>query len=286
MPIPYNELDYRILLHHQEAYDCIDDNGHHIFDDWDMHEFVNSILGTGNPRFLYDERSKDLKGYFRGLDDSMPFLQHGEKGQHYAYELFLLPPDNWESRGAPLWWAYAARTFTFDKLPMNEEILFRKYFKNAQKFGFRNLNYEDEIYIEDFSAGGMSSGVVTNRFIRNGWYTIRNRNRLYIKGIEETKNITIDFALSRISRYCSEYKKWIEVNTDVDVYTFKTIFDYSAMTEHQKEVMSDFWGIVNGVPMTLKEVSEKYGVTQNRIRQIERRACQHITRGKNNPIIK
>ncbi len=286
MPIPYKELDYRILLHHQEAYDCIDDNGHHIFDDWDMHEFVNSILGAGNPRFLYDERSKYLKGYFRGLDEAMPFLKYGEKGQHYGYELFLLPPENWESRGAPLYWAYAARAFTFDKLPINEEYLYRKYIDIAKKFGFKQLDGSAEIFIKDFSAGGMSSGVVTNRFVKSGWYTIRNVNRLYIKGVQEITDLCLEYAISRISRYCKEYKDWATINADIDIHTFKFIFDKSDMTEHQKKVVADYWGIYNGIPLTLKEVSEKYGVTQNRIRQIERRACQHITRGKNNPIIK
>ena len=67
----------------------------------------------------------------------MPFLRFREEGQHYGYELFLSPPKHWGSRGAPLWWAYAARKFTYDKLPMDEQFFYEKYKSIVQEFGMK-----------------------------------------------------------------------------------------------------------------------------------------------------
>lgn len=179
MPIPYEELKYKDILHHQGAYECFDKAGTQMFSDWNMVAFEKAVLGCGESRFLnMAEKIKNVPKLFDDLNEKMPFLKFKEYGQHYAYELFLSPPKFWGSRGAPLYWAYVSRNFTYDKLPMNESLIYEKYLCVADKFEI-DINSKDNYYIERFSAGGMSSGIVTGEFVRNGWETIKNRNKLY-----------------------------------------------------------------------------------------------------------
>lgn len=160
MPIPYDKLTYNDILHNQAAYERFDKAGKELFSDWDIIGFEKAALGCGDNHYLFmAEQIKKVPHLFGDLDKTMPFLRFREKGQHYGYELFLSPPKNWGSRGAPLWWAYAARKFTYDKLPMDEQFFYEKYKSIVQEFGMR-IYSNHIVYIERFAAGGMSSGVV------------------------------------------------------------------------------------------------------------------------------
>jgi hypothetical protein len=182
MPILYNQLTYKDILYHQAAYDCFDKAGRELFSDWNMIEFEKAVLGCGDDQYLFmAKKIKEIPNLFGDLDSTMPFLHFGEVGQHYGYELFLSPPSYWGSRGAPLWWAYAARKFTFDKLPIEEKTLYKKYDGIAKEFGL-DMNHAGTVFVERFDAGGMSSGVVGEKFIYDGWCEIQHRNRLYQEG--------------------------------------------------------------------------------------------------------
>lgn len=163
--------------------------------------------------------------------------------------------------------------------------MYQKYMDISKKYGFKNLYIEKEIYVDEYDAGGMGSGIVSTVFWRQGWYTVRNRNRVFLKGIAEHEELYLDCAISKLNRYCDEFRNWLHVKKEVDSSIFRFAMDASSMTEHQKQVVCDYWGIFTGTPLTKKEMSIKYGVTENRIKQIERRAMQHILRGDNNPLI-
>ena len=181
MPIPYENLTYNDILHHQAAYEIFDQCGKTLFTDWNIIGFEKAVLGDGDTRYLtMAEKIKETENLFVNLNKAMPFLHFREQGQHYGYELFLSQPSNWESRGAPLWWAYVARKFTYEKLQMDEEVLYQKYESIAKEFGL-SINGNHYQYIERFAAGGMSSGIVTEHFVQEGWKSIKRRNRLYKK---------------------------------------------------------------------------------------------------------
>lgn len=168
MPIPYERLSYNDILHNQAAYDCFDKAGKELFEDWNIIEFEKAVLGCGDTHSLFmAEKIKKIPDLFGDLNNSMPFLRFREEGQRYGYELFLSPLGFWGSRGAPFWWVYAARQFTYDKLPMDEAYFFDKYKSIAKQFGL-NINNNREQRIERFAAGGMSSGIVIEQFIRHG----------------------------------------------------------------------------------------------------------------------
>lgn len=286
MPIPYEALSYNDILHHQAAYECFDKAGKSLFSEWDIIGFEKAVLGAGDTCYLaMADKIKSTANLFGNLNKDMPFLRFREEGQHYGYELLLSPPPSWSSRGAPLWWAYAARCFTYDKLPMDEKSFFEKYKSIAKEFGL-SINGSSHEYIERFAAGGMSSGIVTEDFVRQGWYTVRHRNRLYQKD-GDIKDYYLDKAIERINLYCKKYDKGLcEVTPNLDNVLFNFAMEDSKATDKQKEIAMELWGLKTGKPLSVREVAEKYGVSKERIYQVERRAIQHLIRGNNNPLLK
>ena len=124
-------------------YDCFNEVGKSLFQEWDIVGFEKAVLGCGDNHFLYmAERIKETPNLFGELNATMPFLRFREEGQHYGYELFLSPPPYWGSRGAPLWWAYAARKLTQYTLPMDEETLFTLYTDVSKEFGI-NMKHDE-----------------------------------------------------------------------------------------------------------------------------------------------
>lgn len=286
MPIPYEKLKYEDILCHQEAYNYFDDAGHHLFSDWDMNEFEKAVLGAGNARYLaMAEGIMKIPTLFHNLNAEMPFLKFREEGQHYGYELFLTPPSSWCSRGAPFWWAYAARQFTYDKLPMDEKYLYNKYKEIAKKFGLKTYGC-GYAHIPQFSAGGMSSGVVTNEFVSLGLRTLKKRNSLYLISDTEPPAIYLDEVINRINWYLKSFQKTgYMINPEFNEEMLRFALADSKATPHQKEVISLKWGIHSAKPLTTKQVAEHYGVTPNRIRQIENRLIYHILFNKNGKIL-
>ena len=179
MPVSYIELPYEQLLCHQAAYDLIDTNGREYFEGWHILEFEKAILGCGSTGYICNDRDrKAVIGPLASLDATMPFLKFGESGQHYAYELFLSPPDHWGSRGAPLFWAYAARLFTYDKLPMDEKTFSEKYKAIVTTLGIP-YGKDEYVYVKRFAAGGMSSGMVGGLFVEEALSKLLYRLRKY-----------------------------------------------------------------------------------------------------------
>lgn len=179
MPVSYETIPFEQLLGHQAAYDLIDDAGRDRFEDWDILEFEKSTLGAGSTVYIRnDEDHKAIVERLKPLNDAMPFLKCGELGQHYAYELFLSPPENWVSRGAPFFWAYVARQFTFDKLPMTETEFKEKYMTIVKALGVP-FGKEEYVHIKRFAAGGMSSGMVGGLFVQEALGTLLRRLKKY-----------------------------------------------------------------------------------------------------------
>ena len=179
MPVSYDLVPYEQLLCHQAAYDIIDLAGRERFENWDILEFEKSTLGVGSVRYIRTEEDHHaIVGGLQSLNSTMPFLKYGEAGQHYAYELFLSPPDSWGSRGAPFFWAYAARQFTFDKLPMSAVAFKEKYMAIVKVLGIP-FGTEEHVYIKRFAAGGMSSGIVDGRFVEEALEKLLYRLKKY-----------------------------------------------------------------------------------------------------------
>ena len=166
MPVSYTRVPYHQLLCHQGAYDLLDIAGRAYFPEWDILEFEKAHLGAGSTGFICNETDHDnVVGKLASLDKTMPFLKFGEAGQHYAYELFLSPPEHWGSRGAPFFWAYVARQFTYDKLPMEAHVFSEKYKTIVAMLGIP-YGADQYVYVHRFDAGGMSRGMVGGLFVK------------------------------------------------------------------------------------------------------------------------
>lgn len=179
MPIPYENIPYQQLLCNQRVYELIDKAGCAYFSNWNMNEFEKAILGMGSTGYICNEQDhKAVMGALAELEVKMPFLKFGEDGQHYAYELFLSPPNSWGSRGAPFFWAYTARQFTDDKLPMSQERFAKKY-KEIVEHLHIPFGRDGYVYIEQFAAGGMSSGMVGGLFVEQALQILCKRLQKY-----------------------------------------------------------------------------------------------------------
>lgn len=180
MSISYTKLESRVLLHNQLSYDAIVRVGSSCQAGWKIEDVEPDAIFDGfrGELFLEPRASTDLERELAVLDRTFPFLRFGEEGRHFAYELFLSPPDYWGSRGAPFFWAYAARQFTFDELPMPKAKLERKYRAIVDALGI-SFGVGDYFYVEQFARGGMSSGMVGGRFVKDGLKILKKRLELY-----------------------------------------------------------------------------------------------------------
>jgi len=179
MPIPFRSVPMEQLLHHEAAYQLLNISGKLSYEDWDIKEFEKGILGCdGRHYYSTSEEEQELLRPLIVLDHIMPFLRFQEAGQHHAYELFLSHP-RWHLRGDPFFWAYAARSFTYDKLPMSPDRFSRKYMSIVRELG---IPYGEDkwCHIDQFSAGGMSSGCVHGMFVEEAHKLLLSRLEKYV----------------------------------------------------------------------------------------------------------
>ena len=179
MPIPYASVPYKQLMCHQGAYDLIDLAGRKSITKWDIKEFEKFSLNACSELAIRTMKEhEDVISGLSVLDKSMPFLKFGEKGQHYAYELFLSFPETWGTRGDPFFWTFMARQFTFDILPMSEQA-FNQKFKAIIKMLDVPYGGESCTYVPQFDAGGMSRGMVSGAFVKRAHEILIRRLRKY-----------------------------------------------------------------------------------------------------------
>lgn len=180
MPIARIELGNKELLYERESYEILEDTGHHLYNDFEMKSFEGAVLGSGETYVGVEDKELIIASRIRlnGLDKRKPFLRFKEKGQHYANELFLSDPGNWGSRGAPYLWAYLAREFSFDTLPLSADLLNRKYLCCIQELGIP-FGVDEYVHIPEFAHGGMSSGMVGGMFVANALDVLQKRRAYY-----------------------------------------------------------------------------------------------------------
>ena len=130
--------------------------------------------------------------------------------------------------------------------------------------------------------------MVGAEFVREGWYDVRRRNRLYQSDKVVSQTLYLDKVKERIAWYCDTRNTFdYELNPDFDSDSFLFAFEDTDMNDHQKEIVTQLWGIYTGKPMSTKEVAENMGVTYNRIRQVEMCCLCHMLRNRNrNTLIK
>ena len=150
MRISYADLPFWVLLHHQGAYDLIDQVGLQFIQDWDMIEFERTVLGAEKP-FYTPEQEALLRERLHILEIQMPLMPYRDPGTHHGFELFIVPQIDQGSR-CPMFWAYLSGAFTYDKLPMDEAYFEEKYRSICLEFDV-NIKYNSGKYIRRFSNG-------------------------------------------------------------------------------------------------------------------------------------
>lgn len=180
MPVERTRLSIKELLYEKETYEILEDTARHLYKDFDMKQLEGAVLGGGEYCPGVENNELVMKARIRldGWDKKKPFLKFGEPGQHYANELFLSQPCNWGSRGAPFFWAYMARLFSYDELPLSADVLRKKYMHEVEKLGIP-YGVDEYVHIPQFAHGGMSSGMVGGMFVADALDVLLQRLNLY-----------------------------------------------------------------------------------------------------------
>lgn len=67
-------------------------------------------------------------------------------------------------------------------------------------------------------------------------------------------------------------------NIRINFYMYFIQYFVSGLTQREKKILSMRFGFEDGIPKTLEETGEEFGVTRDRIRQIQAKATEKIIR--------
>lgn len=274
MAISFCDMDFKYLLRNQATYARLNDAGKRLFPDWDMERFEKYLYGLGEYRYLENVQTSVLKSSVKVLDEAMPYLFYGEEGQHYGYELFMINP-NFRKDFNPLFWAYMARKFTFEKLPMDEEYLIERYIQGCLELGIKFHSYGETV-VKSFSAGYHGTDIISGRLVHDVLYTIKRRNKAFLLQNVPSECKNLNNVYDRIDSYCNRYRKgqWkINRNTPFESILFIIKSD---CTPRQAELVFYLWGVDDGVTKTFKEAAEHFNLTSNRIKSAEDTVVRRI----------
>lgn len=181
LPIKRINLTMNVLLKEQESYDILSRKISEINEPFTMREVEGSTFGEPSiPQRKLENLIHECKNEFAVLDRFKPIYESTERGKHFACELFFEDPSGWGSRWAPFIWAYCARHFSNDILPMDNNFLIEKYYKFFLELGIP-IDGEDSAFVEQFAWSGMSSGVV------NGFFAKESLKSLILRNIQMSK---------------------------------------------------------------------------------------------------
>ena len=280
MPTSYSELSFRELLHHQGAYDRINSTGLKLIPQWDIVQFERTVFGNEQVFYTPEQEAK-LKKSLLDLDTQMPFIPYRDPGVHYGYELFIVPQVDLGCQ-CPMFWAYLARSFTYDTLPMDEAYLEEKYKKLCSEFDI-NIKYNSGQHIQRFDNYIRSERDLDGQALRWGWYTVRDRNRFLQNNPTPIPELYLDKAIERLKWYVEEEKRSnYLLNPSIDSKLLMYYLENAQVTDRRREIVSILWGLHTGTPLKYREVAELLGITHERVRQAERQTLQRMTAGRHN----
>jgi len=79
-------------------------------------------------------------------------------------EIFREQPKHWDFRGDPFLWADLEQVFKEVKLPCNKEDFLKKLYLSIEEITGERLEAGEDIDVEMFDKGGLSSGKISYGF--------------------------------------------------------------------------------------------------------------------------
>ena len=140
---------------------------------WDFGKFEALHFGTmEHPEFSeeYDAFRvlSQAEEYLDELDRQIPFLLPLERGQHYAWELFVELPRVGGSRSTRQFWNRLARAMSDVALPMETDEFVASYSDCLQQLLSNATDMGDRFYLADLDYGGWNGGIVSKDFLVDG----------------------------------------------------------------------------------------------------------------------
>lgn len=171
-------LKLKELMFEQQSYDTLYSILKDVFVNFDLNKFESHLLSSSGSRMTELNLKILLKDELNKLDKIKPLNAFNEKGKHYAFELFITDPKKWDLKGELYLWAYIAREFSDDLLPISEHDLIYRYLKIIGDFDIP-FGSEEYTNIEKFNYDGKDAGIVCCSFVTEGLDVLLERLKMY-----------------------------------------------------------------------------------------------------------
>lgn len=178
MPIKRKKLEIHELMYEQESYDILLNDHKERFVFFDIKKFEYNNISRTHKKMAQLNMIISIKDKLDELDKIKPLYKFSEDGTRYAFELFLADPKEWRGKGSPYLWAYIARQFSDDVLPMDKDEFIKKYMDVVNKFNIP-FGKDETVVIDEFTYDGNNNGEVNGMFVKEGLDTLIERSKLY-----------------------------------------------------------------------------------------------------------
>lgn len=173
MSYPRRKLDLNLLILERRSCEAMEYAAKLRDPSWDFRHFEALHFGTMEHPEMTDEYDafrvlSQAEEYLDELDRQIPFLLPLERGQHYAWELFVELPRVGGSRSTRQLWNRLARAMSDVALPMETDDFIERYGERLQELLSGATDMGDRFYLADLDYGGWNGGIISKDFLVEG----------------------------------------------------------------------------------------------------------------------
>lgn len=173
MSYPRRKLDLNLLILERRSCEAMEYAARLRDPSWDFRRFEALHFGTMEHPEMTDEYDafrvlSQAEEYLDELDRQIPFLLPLERGQHYAWELFVELPRVGGSRSTRQLWNRLARAMSDVALPMETDDFIEQYSECLQELLSEATDMGDRFYLADLDYGGWNGGIISKDFLVDG----------------------------------------------------------------------------------------------------------------------
>ncbi|MDO4318513.1 MAG: hypothetical protein Q4C48_09960 [Lachnospiraceae bacterium] len=173
MSYPRRKLDLNLLILERRSCEAMEYAARLRDPNWDFRRFEALHFGTMEHPEMTDEYDafrvlSQAEEYLDELDRQIPFLLPLERGQHYAWELFVELPRVGGSRSTRQLWNRLARAMSDVALPMETDEFIERYSERLQELLSEATDMGDRFYLADLDYGGWNGGIISKDFLVDG----------------------------------------------------------------------------------------------------------------------
>lgn len=162
----------------QQSYDTLYNVLKDVFVNFSIDRFESHLLSASGSRMTELNLKIILKNELKKLDKEKPLNAFNEKGKHYGFELFIADPKKWDLKGELYLWAYIARSFSDDVLPIDEHELIYRYLKIIGDLDIP-FGSDEYVNVDIFNHDGKDAGIICASFVYEALDILIERLKVY-----------------------------------------------------------------------------------------------------------